>query len=347
MNRVVCPVPGRILAIRARPEAELSLVCAREAREMKPRAEWSRLRHHRSRDRRRAGVRDHVCVVEALSEAVDAERPRRATAVVKPQALMLGLLAWYLYERRVGVFSGSAIDVLSRCGVGEHATRSTLARMVDRGLLERHRRGRRVYFALTAHATRELREGRRRIDEPVDHDWDGWWTLVAFSMPQSWGARRHLLRSRLLWARFGLLQSGLWIAPSQVDVVALLEGLDVGDHVTVFHARPDEPTDIGALVSEAWNLDAIASEYRGFLERWHGRPRPSTQDPLAQHLLVQAEWLRLLRLDPRLPLRHLPKDWPAVKAEKLFRRLTDELAGPAAVEAEAALDLLPIRARRA
>ncbi|MBV9192598.1 MAG: hypothetical protein JO168_00535 [Solirubrobacterales bacterium] len=260
---------------------------------------------------------------------------------------MLGLLAWYLYDRPVALFSGSAIEVLGRAGVGEHATRSTSARMVDRGLLERHRSGRRVYFALTDHATRELREGRRRIDEPVDHDWDGWWTLVAFTMPQSWRARRHLLRSRLLWARFGLLQSGLWIAPSQVDVVALLEGLGVDDHVTVFHARPDEPTDIDALVSEAWDLGRIASEYRSFLTRWQARVRPSAADPLAQHLLVQAEWLRLLRLDPRLPLRHLPRDWPAVEAEKLFRQLTDELADPAAAQAEAALDLLPIRSSRA
>src|SRR5262245_253025 len=66
----------------------------------------------------------------------------------RPQSLMLTFLGDYLYETERCVFSGSVIDVLGRLGVSEHATRSTLTRMVNRGLLRRQKQGRRMYFGL-------------------------------------------------------------------------------------------------------------------------------------------------------------------------------------------------------
>jgi hypothetical protein len=43
--------------------------------------------------------------------------------------------------------------------------------------------------------------------------WDGRWTLLSFTLPEFWQRQRHELRTRLLWAGFGPLQGGLWIAP--------------------------------------------------------------------------------------------------------------------------------------
>ena len=45
--------------------------------------------------------------------------------------------------------AGSFIEVLARVGISEHATRSTLSRMTRRGLLERKRQGRKIYFRMT------------------------------------------------------------------------------------------------------------------------------------------------------------------------------------------------------
>jgi phenylacetic acid degradation operon negative regulatory protein len=47
----------------------------------------------------------------------------------------------------------------------------------------------------------------------VNRHWDGRWTLLSFTLPESWQRQRHELRIRLLWAGFGPLQGGLWIAP--------------------------------------------------------------------------------------------------------------------------------------
>jgi phenylacetic acid degradation operon negative regulatory protein len=47
----------------------------------------------------------------------------------------------------------------------------------------------------------------------------------------------------------------------------------------------------------------------------------------------------VIRSDPRLPVQHLPADWPAEPAQRLFRALYAEL-DPRARAAVAALDVI-------
>ena len=262
----------------------------------------------------------------------------------RPQAIMLTFCAVYMLDRRDAVYSGSLIEVLRRVGVNEHAARSTLTRMTARGLLERHRSGKRVYYAITEQAAAVLAEGGRRIGNAVNRDWDGTWTLLGFSLPETRRADRHLLRSRLSWAGFGPLQNGLWIAPHAVDVTALLDGLDVVEHVKAFRARTLPPTEVKEIIDYAWDLGEIAAAYQAFLDRWtEPEPPAMAGDPLSDLLLMAAEWLLIIRQDPRLPLRHLPADWPAVPAERLFLRRREILLERARPVVDALLDRLRVR----
>lgn len=276
------------------------------------------------------------------------ERPRPApdatpeqVAGVRPQTLLLNLLGSVVLGRDVAIFSGSYAAVLARMDVSEHATRSTLSRMVSRGLLTRHRRGRKVYLGLTPRAAAVLREGEDRIWRAgaVNRDADGRWTLLGFSLPETRRDERHLLRSQLRWAGFGLLRSGMWIAPGTVDVGSFLADPRLRDHLVVFRAEPVEPAGMGQVVRDAYDLPAVAARYHQFLSRWDTpRPLPNAPDDLARHLWLLSEWLLLLRDDPRIPLRHLPADWPAVAAQEVFRRTHDRLQTTARRIAEAEID---------
>ncbi|WP_372500257.1 PaaX family transcriptional regulator [Sphaerisporangium perillae] len=269
----------------------------------------------------------------------------QAAPAARPQSLMFSFLGIYVLGRDVAVYSGSIIDVFARLGVSEEAVRSTLARMVKRNLLARHRHGRKMYFGLTGHAAEVLEDGRRRVWETgaVNRDWDGTWTLVGFSLPDSRRSTRHDLRSRLIWAGFGLLQSGLWIAPGTMDVAAILAPLDLGDHVTVLTARSAKPTESADLVRKAFDTEEIAQRYRAFLGRWAtpGSP-PSAPDDLARQLLLHTDWLQLVRRDPHLPAEHLPEDWPAIRAELVFHTLAREYEPRANTLATTVLDELPL-----
>jgi len=276
--------------------------------------------------------------------APEARDPDAASS--RPRLLLLMLLGDHVLDRGVCLSSGSVVAALGRAGVSEHAARSTLTRMVNRDLLRRQRDGRRMFFGLTARSADLLRDGRTRMWRTgvVDDAWDGTWTLLGFSLPESWQRERHGLRSQLAWAGFGPLQGGLWIAPGHVDVGGILEGIAGGPgaqaRVRVFRARADELTDVDRLVRDAFDLDALAARYRAFLDRWDGE-RPPVADPLGARLSLVAEWLQAIRRDPRLPSAHLPRDWPAVRAQAVFRELAAALDGPARDAAGAVLETRP------
>ncbi|WP_309484618.1 PaaX family transcriptional regulator [Streptomyces himalayensis] len=266
---------------------------------------------------------------------------------LRPQSLMLAFFGNHvLDEGDLCVYSGSIIDVLGRVGVGEQAVRSTLTRMVNRGMLRRQREGRKMYFGLTPQATRVLEDGRTRIwkQGAVNDDWDGSWTLLGFSLPDSWKRQRHDLRSRLTWSGFGALYSGLWIAPGNVDVSAVVSELGLADHVKIFHAQADQATDIELMIRDTWDLESIAARYVTFDKRWTAHlGAGSGDDPIGTRLRLVSEWLWTIRTDPRLPARHLPPAWPARPAQETFRRVAEQTAAPARRRARELLETAPAR----
>lgn len=257
-----------------------------------------------------------------------------APVSVRPQTHVLMFCGIHLLAPGLSVPTPALIDVLARVGVGEHAARSTVSRMLRRGTLQRRRVGQRGYLSPTA-ATRGTlaRGGERAWQSPVNRTWDGQWTLLAFSLPESRRADRHLLRSRLEWAGFGLLQNGLWVAPRRIDVAELLGPLDVLDHLKVFRAEAAAPTQVTELIDDAWDLAGIAEGYQRFLDRWdRPEPLPDAPDDLARQLWLLGEWTLLARADPGLPVEYLPADWPAVRAEHVALRLRARYeAGAAAI----------------
>jgi phenylacetic acid degradation operon negative regulatory protein len=258
---------------------------------------------------------------------------------------MLTVLGNYVLGRDIAVFSGSFIDLFGRLGVGEHAVRSTLTRMVSRDLLSRHRQGRRMHFGLTPRSEEILLDGERRVWRygAVNTDWDGRWTVLAFSMPESWQRVRHDLRARLTWAGFGSLGNGMWIAPSRVDIAPIVAGLGLNGHVKVFSGTAEAPTDVAGMIRGAFDLDALAAGYRAFLDRWdRPGPIPDAPDDLARYLWMTTEWLQLVRTDPRLPVERLPGDWPAVRGQEVLMRLRTRYEARARGLADEAIEFIPL-----
>ena len=270
----------------------------------------------------------------AAAPAAGPESASRARPVTfRPQALLLTVLGRHLLDREgLAVGAGTFIAVLGRLGVSEQAARSTLTRMVRRGLLDRRQQGRRAYFTLTGDSRSLLKEGRGRIfaPAPVRERWDGEWTLLSFSIPESRRDERHRLRARLAWAGFGLLRDGLWLAPGRVEVAGLISDLRLDKHVDAFAARALAPTDVAELVERAWDLDDLRGRYDAFAARWRGGRAPAPPGDLARQVCLITEWRHIIREDPLLPADYLPADWPALEAARLFHRLHDRYSPGAA-----------------
>ncbi|MBM7864231.1 PaaX family transcriptional regulator [Lentzea nigeriaca] len=244
-----------------------------------------------------------------------------AGSAVRPETAVLALFGDHVLDRGVAVSTVGVVGVLGRLGIGEHATRTALGRMGRRGLLRTVRRGRQAFLGLTEHGTAVLRDGQRKLDgDVVDRHWDGRWTLLTFSVPESRRADRHALRTRLEWFGFGPLRSGLWVSTSAADVSATLAELDLLDRAEVFRAEAFMWTDPARIAAEAWDLKGIAAGYEDFLRRWEEGAFGHLDD-LSRRVLLGAEWLLLIRRDPVLPSVLLPEGWPGTRAAAVFRTL--------------------------
>jgi phenylacetic acid degradation operon negative regulatory protein len=253
----------------------------------------------------------------------------------RPEQLLLAFLGEFVLDADVEqVPAAVLIGLLADLGVGEAATRATLDRMSRRGLLAKARSGREVAYRLTPASESVLREARSRVlaDEPFAPVGTGW-TLVTFSVPESQRDARHRVRATLTWAGFGLLRDGLWIAPGEIDVASALRPLD-GDlaavELSAFRAYEIAGFSATRAVRSAWRLDEIRAHHLEFLETW--ADVASSSHPLRDMTALGADWLALLRADPRLPAEHLSGDWPSERSAATFRHLRQVLLGAARVE---------------
>jgi phenylacetic acid degradation operon negative regulatory protein len=247
----------------------------------------------------------------------------RAVRSRQPRQLLLAFFGEYVVDHSTGPIRASAlIGVLEGAGVAAPATRATLDRLVQSDILARGRSGREIQFALTAHGVAVLREATDRVRGPRPFDPQGeGWTLVTFSIPEGQRTLRHRLRSTLTWEGFAPIRDGLWLAPGQVNLSGSLEPLrhDLpAGAVAAFHARELPGFPIGDSVRAAWDIEAIRREHLTFLATWDG-PAPALSALTVRTMLV-ADWLALLRADPRLPREFMDARWPAARSAEVYRR---------------------------
>jgi phenylacetic acid degradation operon negative regulatory protein len=128
------------------------------------------------------------------------------------------------------------------------------------------------------------------------------------------------VRTRLAWAGFGSLGGGVSLSPhvERADELRDLAGDGVAE-LHSFRAQLGPLGDARKMVSDAWDLDAVASAYREFVDAFRAeRPRSPEAVFRAQTLLVH-EWRKFPFLDPDLPEEVLPARWPRRAAHDVFQ----------------------------
>lgn len=235
------------------------------------------------------------------------------------------------------VWSGGLVELLRDFEFSTGAARVALLRLVRRGLLERVRKGRRVYYVLSDRGERLLAEGDRRIFKlGLESDWDGTWTVLWQFIPQDRRVDRSRLARRLRFLGFGSVQDGTWISPHsrEEEVQAAVDDLDVGEYVGVIVGRPASSLQIDRVVARAWNFEELGNRYRGFVDRfarYGSRKRRSGLDD-RQAFLVRTEVVHFFRefafLDPDVPEELIPGSH-RLQAAKLFHEIYSALAEPA------------------
>ncbi|WP_432845545.1 PaaX family transcriptional regulator [Amycolatopsis sp. CA-161197] len=253
----------------------------------------------------------------------------------RPQHLLLTLLGDHWYPQYAQLPSTALVALLGEFGVTEPNARAALSRLGRRGLLVSRKEGRRTSYALTTEAMDVLDAGTERIFTFATSavEWDGSWTLVAFSLPEDQRTTRASLRTRLSWLGFAAVFDAVWVAPGdrEADAAGVLAELGVTS-ATVLIGRSSALV-AGGDPSGAWDLQALRERYDDFLARFTPlRDRIPELEPaaaLVARTAVIDVWREFPGVDPDLPRALLPAGWPQREARELFAALYDGLAEPA------------------
>lgn len=276
---------------------------------------------------------------EVFPETVTGPPRRRRQLASSAQSLAVTLIADYTVRTRAWLPSGALVTLLGEFGVSGAAARTCISRLARRGVLEGSRQGRHSSYRLTAEAAIDLSNGGRAIAAvgAESDSWDGRWTVVVFSMPEEERTRRRALREHLRWNGYAPLYDGVWISPEPLppSYRAALAAAALGA-VTVFRS---EHVDLEAAVDRnpvaAWDLPGVAKEYEAFIVHWGPLlPRVTAGEVTgAAAVRTRTELMDFYRrfpvLDPMLPDRLMPPEWPRKGARELWVAIYDGLLEPA------------------
>jgi phenylacetic acid degradation operon negative regulatory protein len=244
------------------------------------------------------------------------------------------------HVRRAGgrVWSGGMVTLIGEFGFSTEAVRAALARLVTRGMMDRHRSGRMINYALTTRAQELLAEGDRRIfrfgrSAPGADAW----TLLWHAIPEDRRVDRSRLALRLRFLGFGSLQDATWIAASdrEGEVRALIDQLEIGAYVSIFLARIARGSESALLASGAWDLDGLASRYDEFLTTFSPLAKPPARRKITDReaFVIRTRLMHSFRgfslLDPELPDSIAPLGERRNEAVKVFDAVYERLADAA------------------
>jgi phenylacetic acid degradation operon negative regulatory protein len=258
----------------------------------------------------------------------------RHQAGASPQRLLTDLLGEHWLDSPASLPMSVLIGLLAEFGITETSARATVNRLVKRGVLESERSGRQAYLRLSEHGREDSRQKTASIVRfgAEGQAWDGLWTIAAFSIPEEQRHVRHRVRSYLRWLGFAPLFDGLWVSPHAVpeSLEEIFRAAGV-DNLTVLRATEAG----GSSPLTAWDLAEVAEAYRTFIDRHRelvGAVRAGEVTPsaaLAARVEAFETWREFPGLDPDLPYKLLPDDWPRAEAREVFVALYDGL-GPLA-----------------
>ena len=254
-------------------------------------------------------------------------------SVPRTKSLIMTLFGDAIFPHEGKVWLGSLIELLAPFGVSDRLVRTSVFRLAEEGWLDARREGRRSLYTLNASSLSRFEHAYQRVYAPQDRAWQGKWTLL-FGLPeQITASQRAKLRKELLWEGFGMLGPTSFAHPDpNAEVInEILDRTGVRDVIFVCTASQSEALNgrpLSGLVQECWQLDAVAADYRHYVEQFASLPqlrqmraRLDPEQAFVLRTLAIHEFRRAQLNDPLLPLEMLPAGWPGKTAYDLCHRI--------------------------
>ncbi len=256
---------------------------------------------------------------------------RSARSSPGPRDWILDIFGSFVRDSGGWISVAALVNLLESLGVGSASARSALSRMKSQGELQAVTRDSTRGYSLTDSAERWFAVSTPRIMNTAPAAQNDHWVFATFTVPEAERALRYRIRTRLKALGFGSLAGGLMIAPAAVidETADALGQAGLDSHVDLWLSEYRGFGSVDDIVARAWDLEEVADTYDHYLDlcaELDSRPSPTDDEDAFLRFLVHVNaWRDLPYLDPGIPPKFLPDDWPSVEARQTFNRISTEL----------------------
>ncbi len=222
-------------------------------------------------------------------------------------------------------------------GVAAPNMRVLIPRMRDEGWFDVRRDGRESIYTLTPRTRTIIEEGRQRIFHSETAAWDGSWSLVIYTVPETDRPTREQLRRDLSWMGFGSLAPATWVSPHPLlDRVAQLGATLPNAKLDLLTMQSSGLAADRSIVTRSWDIESLNDQYSKFIHDVHVDNMDASwdrSDPAAafvRRISLVHVYRRFPYRDPGLPIELQPPGWLGDQARELFIEAHELLAVGAA-----------------
>jgi len=246
------------------------------------------------------------------------------------QSMIFTIYGDYIRHYGNKIWIGSLIRLLKEFGHNEQSVRVAVSRMTKQGWIESEKKGNKSFYFMTPRGEARIEEAAIRIFKLMPNDWDGYWRMLMYTIPEEKRQIRDELRKELLWSGFGSFSNGCWISPNNLEkeVELLIAKYEIQPYVDFFVSRHKGPQTDRALVEKSWPLQEIEGRYQEFITTYSKRfiihqsmmskGKMTVAECFVERTNLVHEYRKFLFTDPGLPKELLPEDWNGNYAALLF-----------------------------
>ncbi|MFW0873048.1 PaaX family transcriptional regulator C-terminal domain-containing protein [Rhodococcoides corynebacterioides] len=250
---------------------------------------------------------------------------------MRPRSLVFDLYGEYFRYMGGAARLGALTELMGIFGVEPATVRVVMTRLRKDGWFDSSKTGREVSYELNDKSWHLLDEGRARIFERHQDDWDRRWTQALVDESDLPRDVRKRLETALTWFGFGRYCGTSWFSPHDREK-QLRESLDGEDALRVQFLRCETsglPQD-RVIADRCFDLADLGDDYRGFIAQFQprlGRYRrsPAGRDALVERMELVQEYRKYPFRDPDLPESLLPPGWRGRDAHGVFVECHDTL----------------------
>lgn len=199
--------------------------------------------------------------------------------------------------------------------------KGVIGKMEALGLIKKDEEG---YIKLSVKGHHYLNDILFNLHKPISK-WNGFWTIVSFSIPEKDRSKRDRLRRFLESIGMKTLFNSIWISPLDLraDIYEYIKLNNLKNKVLIARSNSISGIDIKAILS-LWNFDVHRALLDDFISN-ASAPIPKKVDPLLEVKRRIFSFALILQKQPKVPMEIFPKDWPYLRAKMAYKKLRSRI----------------------